>query len=396
MANLRYSLVQFDGRATLTLFHGNTPLVANDEHPNWDAIIKGVTVDDDPAVADLFDITRTVAEKFQRLGSRVVARDNRIYFDGDEVNNTLSKKIMEFVEAGVEDWKPLVRFMEKVFDNPEEHSRKQLFDWLQNHAFAINEDGDILGYKGVQNYVGYNEKRSKFTFESVHSGLNHVTVDDQVFTGRVPQSVGSVVEMARSEVAFDPAEGCGAGLHVANFRYANGWGPVVLLVAVSPRDVVSVPTESNWEKVRVCRYRVVEVVDHDKARYEDVNPLHRETPEPDPELAEDLVPQVGDVVKVYKDEWICGGTRVYDDLVTYGMDSNKRYVIVSIHPENASSMSGNAQVKPEDNVGHGFFVATDALIVLERPKNVPAVEDDYDDEDDSWSWDDDDDDPYSW
>lgn len=276
MATLRYNLVQFDGTATLTVFHDGQPLVANDEHPNWERILKGVVVDDDPSVVELFDITKTVAEKFQRLGQRVTAANNRIYFDGDEVNNALSKKIMEFVEAGVDDWVPLVKFMEKVFDNPEEHSREQLFDWLTNHAFSINEDGDILGYKGVQ----YNKDHldSGHLYSSITSGTNKVTVDDVVYTGRVPQSVGSVVEMARSEVGFDPSTGCAAGLHVANYRYASTWTTIakVLLVAVSPRDVVSVPTESNWEKVRVNRYRVVEEVDPNAERYEAVNPLHRE------------------------------------------------------------------------------------------------------------------------
>jgi hypothetical protein len=276
MAALRYNLVKFDNTSTLTVFHDGRPLVANNEHPNWERILKGVVIDDDPSVVELFDITKTVAEKFQRLGQRVTAANNRIYFDGDEVNNALSRKIMEFVEAGVDDWIPLVKFMEKVFDNPEEHSRIQLFDWLTNHAFSINEDGDILGYKGVQ--FNKDHPESGHVYSSITSGSNKVTVDDVVYTGRVPQSVGSVVEMARSEVAFNPSDGCSAGLHVANYRYASSWTTIakVLLVAVSPRDVVSVPTESNWEKVRVCRYRVVEEVDTNAERYEAVSPLHRE------------------------------------------------------------------------------------------------------------------------
>jgi hypothetical protein len=273
MANLRYNLVQFDDTATLTVFHDGQPLVANNSHPNWEAILKGVVVDDDPAAVELFDITRAVAAKFQRLGERVTVHDNRVYFDGDEVNNALTRKIMEFVEADLDDWQPLVKFMEKVFDNPQEHSREQMFEWLERHDFSINEDGDILGYKAVHRYDGEGHD-----FESISSGVNVVTVDDVAHSGRVPQSVGSVVEMARSEVAFDPAEGCSNGLHVSNYRYARHFmnGHAVLLVAFSPRDVVSVPTECDWEKVRVCRYRVVEVVADGAKRYEEESPLHRE------------------------------------------------------------------------------------------------------------------------
>jgi hypothetical protein len=35
----------------------------------------------------------------------------------------------------------------------------------------------------------------------------------------------------------------------------------MLEVHVNPRDVVSVPTDSNWQKVRCCRYKVVDVID---------------------------------------------------------------------------------------------------------------------------------------
>lgn len=258
MANLRYNLVRFDDEATLTVFHDGKPYVATDTHPAWQAILKGVTVDDDPAALDLFDAAVAVAKRFERLGERVTVANGRVHFDGDEVNNSLTNKIVEFLEAGVDDWQPLVKFMEKVYTNPQEHSRDQLFEWLTRHSFSINEDGDILGYKSVEA-----ADSSDFNYQSITAGTNVVIVDGMEYTGKIPQNVGSVVEMPRSDVAFDPTVGCASGLHVANFGYASTWAGrsvTILLVAVNPRDVVSVPTESNWEKVRVCRYRVVEVV----------------------------------------------------------------------------------------------------------------------------------------
>lgn len=380
MANLRYNLVQFDDTATLTVFHDGVPLVANNEHPNWDAILQGVVVNDDPSVVDLFDITRTVAEKFQRLGSRVTARDNRIYFDGDEVVNALTKKILEFVKAGVDDWIPLVKFMEKVFDNPEEHSRAQLFDWLMNHAFSINEDGDILGYKGVTN-ASPEYAELGFKYQSIQSGVNEVTVDDKVFTGHVPLNVGSVVEMARSEVAHDPANGCGPGLHVSNFRYASNWTSVdkVLLVAVSPRDVVSVPTESNWEKVRVNRYRVVEEVDAEKTRYEDESPLHVEQPKT--YAVGDFHP--GQVVRLVKDEWIFCGKPIEGDLeASFGLTVGDHYVVIEdkwpADPDNVLLNGGTG-------TPYGTCVSPNAIVPVEEDEEEEESWG-YDDDEDSWSW----------
>jgi hypothetical protein len=267
MAKLRYNLIQFDDEATLTVFHDGKPYVATDTHPAWKAILKGVTIDDDVAALDLFDAAVAVAKRFERLGERVTVANGRVYFDGDEVNNALTKKIVEFLEAGVDDWQPLVKFMEKVYTNPQEHSRDQMFEWLTRHAFSINEDGDILGYKSVETAT-----RDGFDYQSITAGTNTVVVDGEEFSGKIPQNVGSVVEMPRSDVAFDPSQGCAAGLHVANFGYASTWAgrsAIVLLVAVNPRDVVSVPNDSNWEKVRVCRYRVVEVIES-----ETVGPFH--------------------------------------------------------------------------------------------------------------------------
>lgn len=256
MANLRFNLVRFDDESTLTVFHEGKPLVATDSHPNWAAILKGVTVDDDPSVVDLFDPAVTIAKKFERLSERVAVQNGRVFFDGDEVNNSLTEKIVQCLEEGIEDWEPLVAFFEKVYDNPVEDSRNQLFDFLAHNKFTINEDGDIVGYKGVVLLEEDNPKQ----YRSSASGTDEVSVNGEVSTGYVFQSDGDVVEMARSAVHHDPNTGCSHGLHVANYEYAKGYG-TVLMVLVNPRDVVSVPNDHYWQKVRVCRYRVVGPVD---------------------------------------------------------------------------------------------------------------------------------------
>lgn len=250
MANLKYNLVNLGEASNLTVFHDGEMYVADDTHPNWAAIIKGVTVDGDPEVVRLFDVAQAVAIKFQRLGDRATVASGRLYFDGDEMDNSLSKEVLRFLNEGVDDWKPLVKFLDKVMQNPQEHSRNQLYTWMVRRDFTITDEGDIVGYKGVYNHPGGG-------YESTSSGT--ASVNGEVHNGRIPQKVGDVVEMPRSAVAFNPSVGCSTGLHVANFNYANGYGNVVISVTVNPRDVVSVPTESNFDKVRVCRYVVTGV-----------------------------------------------------------------------------------------------------------------------------------------
>jgi hypothetical protein len=156
------------------------------------------------------------------------------------------------------DFEPLVKFMDNVMDNPNEHSRTQLYDWLSQRDFTITSDGYIVGYKGVE--------RNGDSYRSVSSGVEpvYVEVDGETtrHTGRIPNPIGATVSMDRNLVQHDPSVGCHVGLHVGTYEYAKGWAHGALLeVHVNPRDVVSVPTDCSWAKVRTCRYQVVDVID---------------------------------------------------------------------------------------------------------------------------------------
>lgn len=241
-----------DGESNIVVFvTGNAPLVAHESHPHFEAILDGAR-NGDESVIDLFDIAKTASEKFQRLSERITTAHGRLYLDGVEVNNALTEQVLRFMEAGVEDWRSLVAFFENVQSNPNEHSREQLYNWLSQEDFTITRTGMIVGYKGV--------RPTGDGFESINIG--RAIVNGQVETGRIPQNFGDVVEMPRSEVQWDPSVGCHTGLHVGTYDYASGFAQGALLeVHVNPRDVVSVPTDCNWAKVRCCRYLVVGTID---------------------------------------------------------------------------------------------------------------------------------------
>jgi hypothetical protein len=260
---MQYSIVRNEGTVAVTVIRpGEQPLVAGTGHPNLDAILEGVVKDDESVIA-LFDLSQTAAEKFERLSERVTVENGRLYFDGDEVDNSVATQVVRFIREGVEDYKPLVKFFENVQQNPNEHSRTQLYDWLDARDFTITNEGHIVGYKGVAviGTQGAEGGESEPTiFESLRSG--RALVNGEVKNGRIPQKVGDVVEMPRSQVAHDPSTACHAGLHVGTFEYASGYNRGALLeVHVNPRDVVSVPTDASGEKVRVCRYTVVGTLD---------------------------------------------------------------------------------------------------------------------------------------
>lgn len=230
----------------VTVVVDGVPYVAGNEHPNFKEILQGA-IDGDPSVIDLFDVAVAIQKKFDLVSDRVSIRNGQVYLDGELVNSALTDQIIEFQKAG-EDFMPLVKFYEKLEQNPNPDSREQLYAWLDAHKFTITPEGDLLGYKGVAlnaegNYVSVNHGRA--------------IVNGEEFNGAIPNEIGSVVTMPRGEVEFNPGVGCSRGLHVGTWNYAKDWGHgAVLEVVVNPRDVVSVPHDCRAQKLRTCRYVV--------------------------------------------------------------------------------------------------------------------------------------------
>lgn len=258
---MAYSIVSGDNGSTITVFEGGQVLVADSSHPNYQAIVEHAIAGKD--VADLMDATATVVEKFKRISERVTLSNGSLFFDGEKVENVLTDQVLSFMSDGL-DFAPLVNFWEKISQNPKKHSRKQAYRWLAAHNFTIDSEGFILAYKGVVN-------NGDGTYLSIHSGP--AVVDGVAVNGQVPQQVGSLVEMDRSKVTFDPSVGCSSGLHAGTWDYASSFAQgAVLTVRINPRDIVSVPTDCADAKMRVSRYSVVGITDIELPRlfdYED-------------------------------------------------------------------------------------------------------------------------------
>lgn len=245
-----------EGNQSLTVFADGEPIIITNQHPNFDAALAEATGDDPDTgrLRELTDIEATIAAALEPLSERISVSLGRVYFDGDEVNSSLANHLVRALAGeGDTPWEAIVAFWEKIATNPDAHSREQLFDWLQSHRFTINGDGDIIGYKGVV----------RDGDENLVSGWTGVAyVDGVEHKGRIPNAVGSTITMPRGAVAHDPSAACSTGLHVGTFDYAQAYAKGAMLkVAVNPRDVVSVPTDAGGEKVRVCRYTVLEIIE---------------------------------------------------------------------------------------------------------------------------------------
>lgn len=253
--NVKYNVVSNDDEQTsVTVFFGRDILLATKDHPNFGRIVNALETGEDnvDTLHALFDVGVAIVKNFEHLSERVTVSHGKLYLDGDEMDTALSQAILRFHAEGNDDFKPLVAFLEKLAQNPNPVSVQQLFRWLRDKHYAFAPDGDFIAYKGVFT-------SGKGMYESVNAGT--AFVNGAVMKGKIPNKPDTIIEMPRSKVTFDPKQGCSTGLHAGNWRYAKEFSQgAVLRVKINPRDVVSVPTDSNDEKLRVCRYKVLNIV----------------------------------------------------------------------------------------------------------------------------------------
>lgn len=212
----------------------------------------------------LLDIRTRVAARFRALSERVAFDGNQVLFDGDPIDTTLSRHLVRLLREDA-DVRPVVAFLEKLAANPSRLSKIHLWTWLNDRDFTITTTGDVIGYKGVQNTPDN---------RSIRAGNTAVRVNGQNFIGNIPNPLGATVAIPRSTVDPSRDNGCSVGLHVGTWDYARQWAGLdgkVLTVAVNPRDVVAVPRDCEYAKMRVCQYTVLDITDiqHDTALYSD-------------------------------------------------------------------------------------------------------------------------------
>lgn len=245
-----YRIVALEGRESIAFGYDGNYVSVDDSHARYADIRAALLEADYERAYGLYDKALSISKNFERVSERVSLRGQTLYFDGDPVDNELTRTILRFNDEG-EDFTPLVNFLEKLYVNNNDFVREQLYRWVADRDLTITDEGNILGYKGV--YATDDGFRS--------SASGHAIVDGVEHTGHIPQQVGSVVEMPRDEVTFDPNVTCSTGLHIGTYDYAKTYGNVCVLVEVNPRDVVSVPVDYAGQKMRACRYKVLEVAD---------------------------------------------------------------------------------------------------------------------------------------
>jgi hypothetical protein len=166
----------------------------------------------------------------------VEVKNGLLYVDGDVVDSVVSDRLIQMLSNEV-DVLPILKFVYRLRLNPSSRAVNELYTFLEHECLPFTESGTFLAYKAVR--ADYRDKHSN-TFDN---------------------SVGNVVEMPRNKVDDNKDIGCSKGLHAGTIEYASryaGLNDKIVLVEIDPADVVSIPTDCEFQKLRTCRYKVVE------------------------------------------------------------------------------------------------------------------------------------------
>ena len=253
MSKTIWRMVESDGSSTITVLRGVDVYVIQDDHINFTAVQELLESDDDPDldhIIHLMSVSENIRQVFEPLSPHISISNSKLYYDGDRMDNTLAREIIRFTrERDVRALEALVKFTDKVYTNADELSRESLFDWMNaNGLLTILDNGNFIAYKGITE-----------DFTSLHRGYG--IVNNESTEGYLDNNVGNVIEFPRSQIDRNRSIHCSTGLHVGTFDYAQDYGSVVVACEVDPKDVVTVPNDYNGAKIRVCRYRVVQVIE---------------------------------------------------------------------------------------------------------------------------------------
>ena len=221
-----------DGNLTLIL--NNKTYQVLPDHVNYRIILENLKDSSAEDLEALVDIQKCM-EVY--TDGAVEIKQGKVFYSGEEVHGAISKRILEFMSKGLP-FEPLVKFLDNLMENPSMQSQKELYDFLEHKSLPITEDGCFLAYKAVRK--DYMDK----------------------YSGKFDNKVGSVVSMIRAKVDDNRSVGCSAGLHVGALDYVCSYGSLeagdkIVIVKINPKDAVSVPTDSNHQKLRTCSYEVV-------------------------------------------------------------------------------------------------------------------------------------------
>ncbi len=129
--------------------------------------------------------------------------------------------------------------------NPDAECRKNLFWFLNRNGLTISKQGFFVAYRNVDT-----------------TSKPDVYTDHHSHTFKI--KIGEMVTMPRDKCDCDSRNECSNGLHLASKHWLNMnyYGTVGLVCLCNPADVVAVPFNSQYGKLRTSAYLPIDKIEY--------------------------------------------------------------------------------------------------------------------------------------
>jgi len=235
-----------------TVVLGGQPHQFDHTHPEYNGLCECVMAGDADEFVDLIN-TGTVIENWSE--GNFAFRDGFLYYEDEQVASQPTERIINMIKNSW-DYKPMLAYLDRLYQNVSNRAVQESYNWCSHKGLPISDDGMLIGYKGVSLYSG--EDR----FDKLGRPLAEGDHVDKYTGTSFRNNIGDECSMNRRGVSDNCNDGCASGLHVGTYEYAENWAGtngVVILVKFDPSDIVSVPTDCGYSKMRVSKYTVVSV-----------------------------------------------------------------------------------------------------------------------------------------
>jgi len=230
---------------SVTAVIGNNVLSANSTHPNWVKIMEAVKNDDATAFVNAMNIRQSV---INYVNGKIKIIGNEVFYDKLRIGGVIVDRLLNFIGEGLPAT-PIVRFIENLYSNPSQRAVTELYSFLEHKNLPVTAAGNFLAYKGL-----------KADFYSITNGKLTLIQGMSDSNGYIFNGVGETVECVRNQVDDNKENHCSTGIHAGSLEYATnfaGQNGVVVIVEINPKDVVSIPSDCDCQKLRTCKYTVV-------------------------------------------------------------------------------------------------------------------------------------------
>lgn len=174
-------------------------------------------------------------------GGVVTVKRGVVTYNGKPVPGCLVRRLLSLLDDGLP-VQHLVNFYERLNNNPSHRAVQELFTFLEHKNIPISPSGTLIMYKAIRD--NWTDKHS----------------------GTFINKPGAVLTMPRNAVCDDADIGCSKGFHAGSLEYVENFacnygskhGDRIVLVEVDPADIVSIPKDCSCQKVRTCKYTVLQ------------------------------------------------------------------------------------------------------------------------------------------